>query len=221
VTRPLDKLATMSTYTIPTVVEKTPNGERAFDIFSRLLSERIIFLGTEIDDGVANVVMAQLLHLDSDSEQEIGLYLNSPGGTFSALTAIYDTMQFVRSDVATVCMGQASSAAAVLLAAGTPGKRSVLRHSKVMLHQPSSQARGALPDLAVEAKELAKVRAEMDEILSRHTGHPVAKIRADLDRHKMFSAREAVDYGLADQVVISRKANSRELEPGSSRLGRA
>jgi ATP-dependent Clp protease protease subunit len=211
----------LSTYTIPTVVEKTPNGERAFDIFSRLLSERIIFLGTEIDDGVANVVMAQLLHLDSESEQEIGLYLNSPGGSFSALTAIYDTMQFIRSDVATVCMGQASSAAAVLLAAGTPGKRSVLRHSKVMLHQPSSQARGALPDLAVEAKELAKVRAEMDEILSWHTGHPVAKIKADLDRHKMFSAREAVDYGLADQVVVSRKTNSPESEPGSSRLGRA
>ena len=201
----------MSQYTIPTVVEKTANGERAYDIFSRLLSERIIFLGTEIDDGVANVVMAQLLHLDSESELEIGLYLNSPGGSFSALTAIYDTMQFVRADVAPVCMGQASSAAAVLLAAGNKGQRPVLRHSKVSLHQPFSQARGALPDLAVEAKELARVRAEMEEILSQHTGHPVPKIRNDLDRQKSFSARDAVDYGLADRVVVSRKPNSLEL----------
>ena len=140
----------MSQYTIPTVVERTANGERAFDIYSRLLSERIIFLGTEIDDGVANVVMAQLLHLESASpDLEISLYINSPGGSFSALTAIYDTMQFIRPDVATICMGQASSAAAVLLAAGAPGRRAVLQHAKVLLHQPSSQARGALPDLAV------------------------------------------------------------------------
>jgi ATP-dependent Clp protease protease subunit len=139
-----------------------------------------VFIGTEIDDGVANVVMAQLLHLESASEQEIGLYINSPGGSFSALTAIYDTMHFVRCDIATICMGQAASAAAVLLAAGTPGKRSVLRHAKVTLHQPSSQARGTLPDLAVQAKEVAKVRAEMDEILSRHTGHPAA----DPDRYR-------------------------------------
>jgi ATP-dependent Clp protease protease subunit len=197
----------MSQYTIPTVVEKTPTGERAFDIYSRLLSDRIIFLGTEIDDGVANVVMAQLLHLESASpELEIGLYINSPGGSYSALTAIYDTMQFIRPEVATICMGQASSAAAVLLAAGAPGKRSVLRHAKVLLHQPSSEARGTLPDLAIQAKEVAKVRAEMDEILSRHTGHPVAKIRGDTDRNRSFSAREAVDYGLADHVITSRKA---------------
>jgi ATP-dependent Clp protease protease subunit len=196
----------MSQYTIPTVVEKTPTGERAFDIYSRLLSDRIVFLGTEIDDGVANVVMAQLLHLESASpELEIGLYINSPGGSFSALTAIYDTMQFVRPDIATFCMGQASSAAAVLLAAGTPGRRSVLRHAKVMLHQPSSQARGTLPDLAVQAKEVARVRAEMDEILSRHTGHPASKIRADTDRNRTFDAREAVGYGLADVVISNRK----------------
>ena len=201
----------MSQYTIPTVVEKTPNGERAYDIYSRLLSERIVFIGTEIDDGVANVVMAQLLHLESASELEISLYINSPGGSFSALTAIYDTMQFVRSDVATICMGKASSAAAVLLAAGTPGKRSVLRHAKVTLHQPSSQARGALPDLAVQAKELAKLRSEMEEILSKHTGHSVSKIRNDTDRNKMFSAQEAVDYGLADQVIISRQTRTFEL----------
>jgi len=213
----------MSQYTIPTVVEKTPTGERAFDIYSRLLSDRIIFLGTEIDDGVANVVMAQLLHLEFASpDLEIGIYINSPGGSYSALTAIYDTMQFVRPPVATICMGQASSAAAVLLAAGAPGRRSVLAHAKVLLHQPSSQAQGTLPDLAVQAQEVAKVRAEMDEILSRHTGHPVDKIRSDTDRNKTFSAREAVAYGLADEVITTRQADQAALlEPlpdGTARL---
>ena len=202
----------MGQYTIPTVVERTPLGERAWDIYSRLLTERIIFLGTEIDDGVANVVMAQLLHLESVSpDLEISLYINSPGGSFSALTAIYDTMQFVQPDVATICMGQASYAAAVLLAAGAPGRRAVLQHAKVLLHQPSSQAQGALPDLAIQAKEVARVRAEVDEILSRHTGHPVAKIRKDTDRDITFSAREAVDYGLADEVITTRKAVPAEL----------
>jgi len=197
----------MSQYTIPTVIERTALGERAFDIYSRLLSERIIFLGTEIDDGVANVVMAQLFHLEAASpDLEVSLYINSPGGSFSALTAIYDTMQYIRPDVATVCMGQAASAAAVLLAAGAPGKRSVLRHAKVALHQPSSESRGALPDLAIEAKELARIRAEVDEILSQHTGHSVEKIRADTDRNKTLTAAEAVSYGLADQVITSRKA---------------
>jgi ATP-dependent Clp protease, protease subunit len=197
----------MGQYTIPTVVEKTPLGERAYDIYSRLLSERIIFLGTEIDDGVANVVMAQLLHLESASpDLEISLYINSPGGTYSALTAIYDTMQYIQPAIATICLGQASSAAAVLLAAGAPGMRSVLRHAKVLLNQPSSQAQGTLPDLAIQAKEVARVRAELDEILSRHTGHPVARIRADTDRNKTFSAQEAVNYGLADHVIASRKA---------------
>ena len=206
----------MSQYTIPTVVERTAAGERAFDIYSRLLSERIIFLGTEIDDGVANVVMAQLLHLESASpDLEIMLYINSPGGSYSALTAIYDTMNFVQPDVATVCMGQAASAAAVLLAAGAPGKRSVLRHAKVLLHQPSSQARGTLPDLAVQAKEVARVRAEMDEILSRHTGHPVDKIRRDTDRNMTLSAREAVAYGLADQVITTRSTAPVELAEAS------
>ena len=196
----------MGQYTIPTVVERTPLGERAYDIYSRLLSERIVFIGTEIDDGVANVVMAQLLHLESTSpELEISLYINSPGGSFSALTAIYDTMQFIRPKVATTCMGQASSAAAVLLAAGAPGRRALLPHAKVLLHQPSSQAQGVLPDLAIQAKELVMVRAEVDEILSRHTGHPIAKIRNDTDRNRTFSAREAVEYGLADEVIASRK----------------
>ena len=202
----------MSQYTIPTVVERTSLGERAFDIYSRLLSERIIFLGTEIDDGVANVVMAQLLHLEAASlDLEISLYINSPGGSYSALTAIYDTMQFIQPDVATICMGQASSAAAVLLAAGAPGRRSVLQHAKVLLHQPSSQARGTLPDLAVQAKEVARVRAEFDEILSRHTGHPVAKIRSDTDRNMTLNAQEAIDYGLADQIITTRMEARAEL----------
>jgi ATP-dependent Clp protease protease subunit len=202
----------MSQYTIPTVVERTPAGERAFDIYSRLLSERIVFLGTEMDDGVANVIMAQLLHLESASpDLEISLYINSPGGTYSALTAIYDTMQYIRPDVATTCMGQAGSAAAVLLAAGTPGKRAVLRHAKVLLHQPAAQAQGTLPDLAIQAKEVARARTEMDEILSRHTGHPVAKIRKDTDRNRTFTAREAVDYGLADEVIVTRKLIPAEL----------
>ena len=202
----------MSQYTIPNVVERTPNGERAYDVYSRLLSERIIFLGTEIDDGVANVVIAQLLHLEAASDLEIGLYINSPGGSFSALTAIYDTMRFVHCDVATTCVGQAASAAAALLAAGTPGKRALLPHAKVTLHQPSSQARGTLPDLAVQAREVAKVRAEMDEILSEHTGHPATRIREDIDRDKTFSASEAVAYGLADQVITKRQARAYRLD---------
>jgi ATP-dependent Clp protease protease subunit len=202
----------MSQYTIPTVVEKAAGVERAYDIYSRLLSERIIFLGTEIDDGVANVVMAQLLHLEFASpDVDINLYINSPGGSYSAMTAIYDTMQFIRPDVATTCMGQASSAAAVLLAAGTPGKRTVLRHAKVLLHQPSAEARGALPDLAVQAKEIARIRDDMEEILAQHTGHPVAKIRMDTDRDHTFSAQEAVNYGLADAVITSRKLELPEL----------
>jgi ATP-dependent Clp protease, protease subunit len=160
------------------------------------------------------VVIAQLLHLEAASDLEIGLYINSPGGSFSALTAIYDTMRFVHCDVSTICVGQAASAAAALLAAGTPGRRAVLPHAKVTLHQPSSQARGTLPDLAVQAKELAKVRAEMEEILAQHTGHPAEKIRADTDRSMTLSAAEAVAYGLADRVVAYRGT-------GPARLARA
>ncbi|NYE71405.1 ClpP family protease [Microlunatus parietis] len=200
----------MGQYTIPTVVERTPTGERAFDIYSRLLNERIIFLGTEIDDGVANVIIAQLLHLDSESAGlDINLHINSPGGSYTAMMAIYDTMQFVRSDVATFCMGQAGAAAAVLLTAGTHGKRAVLRHSKVLLQQPSGGARGTLPDLAVQAKEMAKLREEIEEVMAEHTGHSADKIRIDSDRDRVFGAEEAVAYGLADQVVTTRKV----LEP--------
>jgi len=196
----------MSQYTIPTVVEKTARGERAYDIYSQMLSERIVFLGTEIDDGVANVVMAQLLHLEFASpDREIGLYINSPGGSFSAMTTIYDTMQFIRPDVATICMGQAAAASAVLLAAGAPGKRAVLPHAKVVLQQPASQARGALPDLAVQAREVSRIRTAMEEILSEHTGHSMAKIRSDTDRDLTLTAEEAVSYGLADRVLARRE----------------
>ncbi|MFC8600629.1 MULTISPECIES: ClpP family protease [unclassified Isoptericola] len=199
----------MSSYTIPNVVERTPLGERYSDVFSRLLRDRIVFLGTEVDDGVANVVMAQLLHLESEApDQEIGLYINSPGGSATAMTAIYDTMQYVRCDVATTCMGQAASAAAVLLAAGTPGKRTVLEHSRVLLHQPSSQGQGTVSDLAIQAREVLRLRAETEELLARHTGQTPERLRADTDRDLILSAHDAVAYGVADAVVTSRKLSA-------------
>ncbi|MFC9361178.1 ATP-dependent Clp protease proteolytic subunit [Rhodococcus sp. NPDC057014] len=192
----------MSQYTIPHVIERTPAGERSFDIFSRLLNERIVFLGTEIDDGVANVVMAQLLHLQADSSDlEIGLYINSPGGSTTAMLAIYDTMQFLRPTIATYCMGQAASAAAVLLAAGTTGHRHVLAHSRVLLHQPSTQGNGTISDLALQAAEIMRVRSQTEAILSKHTGQSVERLRRDTDRDRIFTAQEAIDYGLADTLV--------------------
>ncbi|WP_367137169.1 MULTISPECIES: ClpP family protease [Streptomyces] len=196
----------MSQYTIPTVVERTPNGERAYDVYSRLLSERIIFLGTEIDDGVANVVIAQLLHLESSSpETEIALYINSPGGSFTSLMAIYDTMTFVRAPISTFCVGQAASTAAVLLAGGDPGRRFVLEHSRILLGQPASRGQqGTVSDLTLQAKEMLRIRSEVEEVLSRHTGHDIASLRADMDRDKIFTAAEAVAYGLADEVLSRR-----------------
>ncbi|WP_069166683.1 ClpP family protease [Nocardia altamirensis] len=195
----------MGQYTIPHVIERTPNGERSFDVFSRLLNERIIFLGTEIDDGVANVVMAQLLHLAAESpDREIGLYINSPGGSNTAMLAIYDTMQFLRTPIETYCMGQAVSVAAVLLAAGTPGRRYVLSHSRVLLHQPSAQGQGTISDLALQAAEVMRVRAETEAILAKHTGQEVAQLRKDTARDRVFTAREAVDYGLADELILTR-----------------
>ncbi|MGW9635136.1 ATP-dependent Clp protease proteolytic subunit [Nocardiopsis alba] len=192
-------------YTIPTVIERTPNGERSFDVFSRLLSERIIFLGTSIDDDVANVVMAQMLHLDHEShETDIQLYINSLGGSNTALTAIYDTMGFVRADVATVCMGQAASAAAVLLASGAPGKRAALAHSRVLLHQPSGEGRGQAADLEIQAAEILRVRSQVEEILARHTGQSRERLRADTDRDKIFTADQAREYGLVDNVIFGR-----------------
>ncbi|MEO5743182.1 MAG: ATP-dependent Clp protease proteolytic subunit [Terracoccus sp.] len=193
---------TASSYTIPYVIEKTPAGERSFDIYSRLLQERIIFVGTEIDDGVANVVMAQLLHLaDVAPDREVSLYINSPGGSFTSLMAMYDTMQFVPTPVATFCLGQAASAAAVLLAAGEPGRRFALRHSRVLLHQPSAGGQGTVSDLALQAEELLRVRAQVEEVLSRHTGRPAAQLRVDTDRDKVLTASEAVAFGIVDEVI--------------------
>ena len=196
----------MSSYTIPSVVEKTVRGERAVDIYSRLLTDRIIYIGTEIDDGVANVVIAQLLHLESESPQSpINLYLSSPGGSVTAMLAVYDTMQFISSPVGTAAIGQAGSSAAVLLAAGEAGQRMVLPHARVVLHQPSGGVQGALPDLALHAKEIVRLRSQMESILAQHTGRDPEVIREDTDRDLVLSAEEAVAYGLADGILDSRK----------------
>ncbi|MGD3110502.1 ClpP family protease [Streptomyces sp. YGL11-2] len=198
----------MGSYTVPYVIERTAQGERSYDVFSRLLNERIIFLGTEIDDGVANVVIAQLLHLESASpEQEISIYLNSPGGSFTSLMAIYDTMTFVQAPISTFCVGQAASTAAVLLAGGDPGRRFVLQHARVLLGQPASGGRqGTVSDLSLAAKEMARIRSQVEEVLSRHTHHDMATLRADLDRDKVLTAEEAVAYGVADEVLSRRLA---------------
>nr|WP_106209459.1 ATP-dependent Clp protease proteolytic subunit [Kineococcus rhizosphaerae] len=189
-------------YPIPYVVESTARGERTSDVFSRLLSDRIVFVHGEIDDAVANVVIAQLVHLASESPTaEINLYVNSPGGSATALMAVYDTMQFIRPDVATFCVGQAASAAAVLLAAGAPGKRSVLEHSRVLLHQPSGGAQGTAADLQIQAQEVLRIRSEIEQVLARHTGHSVEELRRDLDRDLVLPGAAAVAYGVADQVV--------------------
>ena len=192
----------MSSYTIPYVIERTPAGERSFDIYSRLLQERIIFVGNEIDDGVANVVMAQLLHLSYVApDREVSLYVNSPGGSFTALMAVYDTMQLVQAPVATFCLGQAASAAAVLLAAGEPGRRFALRHSRVLLHQPSAGGQGTVSDLALQADELLRVRGQVEEVLSHHTGRSIAQLRLDTDRDKVLTAEQAVEFGIVDHVI--------------------
>ncbi|RAG80836.1 ATP-dependent Clp protease proteolytic subunit [Streptacidiphilus pinicola] len=198
----------MGSYTVPYVIERTAQGERSFDVFSRLLNERIIFLGTDIDDGVANVVIAQLLHLESaNPEREISIYLNSPGGSFTSLMAIYDTMSFVQAPISTFCVGQAASTAAVLLAGGDPGRRFVLQHARVLLGQPASGGRqGTVSDLSLAAKEMIRIRAQVEEVLARHTGHDEATLRADMDREKVLTAEEAVAYGLADEVLSRRLA---------------
>ena len=193
-------------YTIPIVIEQTSRGERSFDIYSRLLKERIIFLGTPIDDGVANVVMAQLLHLESeDPDRDISIYINSPGGSFTALTAIYDTMQWVKPDIQTVCMGQAASAAAVLLAAGTPGKRLALPNARILIHQPWSEGgRGDLSDLEIQDNEILRMRSVMEQMLAKHSGRELDDVHKDIDRDKILSAEEAKDYGIIDQVLTTR-----------------
>jgi len=195
-----------TSYTIPYVTEQTSRGERNSDIFSRLLRERIIFLGTPIDDGVANVVMAQLLHLESeDPDRDISIYINSPGGSFTALTAIYDTMQFVKPEIQTICMGQAASAAAVLLAAGTKGKRLALQHARVLIHQPSGGGEGQSSDIEIQAREIMRMRELLEKMLSDHSGRDPELVRKDIERDKILTAREALDYGLIDEVVSTRK----------------
>jgi ATP-dependent Clp protease protease subunit len=180
-------------------------GERIIDVYSHLLGERIVYLGTAIDSGVANALIAQLLFLEADNpEREISLYINSEGGNPSATLALYDTMRFIKTPVATTCVGQAVAGAAVLLAAGEPGRRTVLRHARVVLHQPAAQGRGAIPDLILQADEVVRVRTQLEEILSAHTGHDVAQLRHDTDRDRVFDAAGAVGYGLADHVLDNR-----------------
>jgi ATP-dependent Clp protease protease subunit len=198
-------------YVLPEFTERSSNGVRTMDPYSKLLQERIVFLGTPIDDTSANDVMAQLIHLESASpDQDIHLYVNSPGGSFPAMTAIYDTMQFVTCDVATVCIGQAASAAAVLLTAGTPGKRMVTPGARILIHQPSlgDVVQGDVSDLEIQANELLRTREQLETLLARHTGQDIERVRTDIERDKVFDAESAVAYGLVDRLTTSRKANS-------------
>ena len=196
----------MSSYIVPNVIRTDPRGDRVMDVYSHLLSERIVYLGTEIDDGVSNSLIAQVLHLESENpDQPIQLYINSPGGSLTATFAVYDAMQYVRAPVATTCIGQACATAAILLAAGDPGQRSILPHARVLLHQPSASSRGAIPDLVLEADEVVRLRGEAERVLARHTGHSVEQLRVDTDRDRIFTPEQAVEYGLVDQVVSYRK----------------
>ncbi|RSN67333.1 MULTISPECIES: ClpP family protease [Actinomadura] len=196
----------MSTYTIPNVIARDSRGERIMDVYSHLLTERIIYLGTAIDAGVANALVAQLLYLEADSpESDIQLYINCEGGDPSAMLAVYDTLRYIRPQVATTCVGQAVAVGAVLLAAGAPGKRAALPHTRVVLHQPMGQGRGAIPDLILQADEVVRVRAEIERILSRHTGQDTATLRADTDRDRVFTAEAALGYGLLDHVLEERR----------------
>ncbi len=193
-------------YLVPTVIESTSRGERAFDIYSRLLKERIIFLGTPIDDIVANVVMAQLLHLESeDPDKDIALYINSPGGVISSFFAVYDTIQHIKPDVSTFCMGQAASAAAVLMAAGAPGKRFALPHSRIMLHQPHGGVEGQVTDIEIQAKEIVRLRVELNQVLVDHTGQEMQRIEDDTERDFWMTADEAKGYGVIDEVLMPRR----------------
>ena len=199
-------MSDMQNYLVPVVVEQTSRGERSFDIYSRLLKERIVFLGTPIDDQVGNLIMAQLLHLESDDpDKDIHLYINSPGGDITALFAIYDTMQYIKPDVQTICIGQAASAAAVLLASGAPGKRFILPHARVLIHQPHGGASGQAVDIEIQAREITRMRELLDEILAFHTGQPVERVKKDTDRDFIMSAADAADYGLVDEVITNRE----------------
>ncbi|HCJ09854.1 MAG TPA: ATP-dependent Clp endopeptidase proteolytic subunit ClpP [Clostridiales bacterium] len=196
----------MSGYLVPIVVEQTARGERSYDIYSRLLRDRIIFLGTEIDDAVANLVVAQLLYLEGeDADKDIHLYINSPGGYAHAGLAIYDTMQYVKPDVSTICVGMAASAAAVILAGGAKGKRFALPNSRVMMHQPVGQAKGQATDIEIHAREILRIRERLNKILSHHTGQPIEKVAKDTERDYFMSPEEAKEYGLIDTVIRARE----------------
>ena len=202
----MDKNFQMSGYTIPSVVEQTARGERGYDLYSRLLRDNIIWLDTPIDDSSASLTCAKLVYLESENpDKDISIYINSPGGDITALFAIYDTMQFIKNDVATICLGQAASAAAVLLAAGTKGKRMALPHSRIMLHQPSGQTGyGQVTDLELAAKEILRMRDLLEELLAQHTGQTVERIHIDTDRDFVMEANEALAYGIIDDVIASR-----------------
>lgn len=198
---------------VPMVVEQTGRGERAYDIFSRLLKDHIIFIGTAITDEISNLIIAQLLFLQSeDSEKDISMYINSPGGSVTAGLAIYDTMQFVKCDVATYCVGQASSMGALLLTAGTPGKRYSLPNARIMIHQPWGGVQGQASDISIQAKEILRLRDKVNEILAEHTGKPLDVITRDTDRDFFMSPKEAKEYGLIDEVVKSRKLGKKKAE---------
>ncbi|SEG70598.1 ATP-dependent Clp protease, protease subunit [Actinacidiphila yanglinensis] len=206
---PTASLTPTARYVLPEFTERSSNGVRTMDPYSKLLQERIIFLGTQIDDTSANDVMAQLIHLESASpDQDISVYINSPGGSFSSMTAIYDTMQFVTCDVATVCIGQAASAAAVLLAAGAPGKRMITPGARVLIHQPAlgDVVQGDTSDLEIQANEMLRTREQLETLLVRHTGQPAERITADLERDTILDAESAVAYGLVDMMTTSRKS---------------
>jgi len=197
-----------SRYVLPTIEEKTSYGYKRLDPYTKLFEERIIFVGQGIDDTVANDVMAQLLTLESmDPDRDIMMYINSPGGSFTALTAIYDTMQFVRPDVMTICLGQAASAAAVLLAGGAKGKRMALEHARVLIHQPYSEGQGQGSDIEIQAREILRMRSLLEEMLAKHSNKSVEEISKDIERDKILTAAEAVEYGIIDQVLASRKAS--------------
>ncbi len=199
----------MKNYMVPIVVEQTNRGERSFDIYSRLLKERIVFLGTEVDDTVANLIMAQLIHLEAeDPSKDISIYVNSPGGSITALFAIYDTMQYIKPDVSTLCMGQAASAAAVLLAAGAHGKRYALPHARILIHQPHGQAGGQAVDIEIQAREILRYRRLLDELLAEHTGQTLEKVSKDTDRDFIMTADEAKAYGIVDEIISSRKTQA-------------
>jgi ATP-dependent Clp protease protease subunit len=195
-------------YVLPNIIERTSRGEYGMDPYSKLLKERIVFLGVQIDDVSANDVMAQLLYLESeDPDRDINIYINSPGGSFTALTAIYDTMQFVRPDISTVCLGQAASAAAVLLAAGAKGKRFAVPNARILIHQPSGQGEGQSTDIEIQAREIMRMNNLLEKMLSDHTGQSIEQVRNDIKRDKILTADDAVAYGLIDEVITSRKTS--------------